>query len=107
MAISHIGRDHTRISGIQDIFVQAVEKAQAVRKGVTVQLDQIEGVIRAHVMVPSQDGNFKLLFLVGANNEIAAWGPKGSIRCSLTADSIESSIRDEIERDRAVGGVKL
>jgi hypothetical protein len=94
---------------VLDIFGQAVRKAQASGKGVSARLGdayQIEGVVRFQVTVTSQEGEFKLHFLVGANNEIAAWGPKGSIRCSLTADSIESAIRNEIERDRAVGGVK-
>jgi hypothetical protein len=72
-----------------------LEKASARGSGVY----QIAGVIRAEVIVASGDGEFKLQFLVGANDEIAAWGPKGSMRCFLTADSIESPIRDEIQRE--------
>jgi hypothetical protein len=94
--------DHARKLRVLNIFSEAIGKAQPARKGVSARLGdayQIEGVIRAQVTVASREGEFKLHFLVGANNEIAAWGPKGSIRCSLTVDSIESAIREEIERE--------
>jgi hypothetical protein len=94
--------DHTRKLRIRNIFGEAVEKAQAFREGVYVQLGgtaEIDGIVRAQVTVVSQDGKFKLHFVVGANNDIGAYGPKGPIRCSLTADSIGSAIREEIERE--------
>jgi hypothetical protein len=94
--------DHTRKLRILNIFVEAVEKVRASRKSLDVQLtgtDELVGIVRAQVTLISEDRKFKLHFVVGANNEIAALGPKGPIRSSLTADSIASAIRDEIERE--------
>jgi hypothetical protein len=95
--------NHARNLQILNIFEEAVGKAQARRKGVTVRLsraDALVGLVRAQVTVASTDGgDFKLHFLVGANNEIAAMGPRGSIRCSLTPDSIEGAMTDEIHRE--------
>jgi hypothetical protein len=94
--------DHTRKLRIRNIFGEAVEKAQASREGVNVRLgrtDELVGIVRAQVTVGSADGKFRLHFVVGANNDIAAYGPKGPIRCSLTVDSIQNAIRDEIERE--------
>jgi len=94
--------DHTRKLRILNIFVEAVEKARASRKSVDLQLsgtDELVGIIRAQVTFISEDRKFKLQFVVGANSEVAAYGPKGPIRSSLTADSIASAIKDEIERE--------
>jgi hypothetical protein len=94
--------EHTRKLRILNIFVEAVEKARASRKGINVELggaDELAGIVRAQVTVVSEEGKFKLHFVVGANNEIAAYGPNGSIRCSLTADSIGGAVREEIERE--------
>jgi hypothetical protein len=93
--------DHTRKLRILDIFLEAVEKARASRKGIDVLLDdsdELVGIVRAKVTVSSRDGEFNLHFVVGANNEIAAYGPKGPIRCSLTAASIANALRDKIQR---------
>jgi hypothetical protein len=93
--------DHTRKLRILNIFLEAVEKARASRKGADVLLDdadELVGIVRAKVTVSNRDGEFKLHFIVGANNEIAAYGPKGPIRCSLTTVSIATAIGDEIQR---------
>ena len=94
--------DHTRKLRIRNIFGKAVEEAQAFREGVNVRLAgtaEIDGIVRAQVTDVSQDAKFKLHFIVGANDEIAAAGPKGAIRCSFTADSIEGAIKEEIQRE--------
>jgi hypothetical protein len=94
--------DHTRKLRILNIFVEAVEKARASRKSVDLQLsgtDELVGIVRAQVTFISEDRKFKLHFVVGANNEVAAYGPNGPIRSSLTADSIAGAIKNEIERE--------
>jgi hypothetical protein len=92
--------DNARKVRIGNIFAEAVQKAGAFRKGVSVTLagpEKGDGALHAQVVVSSQDGDFKLLFIIGANDEVTASGPKGSIPCSLTADSIERAIRDKIQ----------
>jgi hypothetical protein len=95
-------KDHIRKLRIRNIFGEAVEKAEAFREGVNVRLGgaaEIDGVVRAQVTVVSQNAKFKLRFIIGANDDIAASGPKGAIRCSLTVDSIEGAIKEEIQRE--------
>jgi hypothetical protein len=93
--------DNARKVRIGNIFAEAVQKAGLFRKGVTVELagpNERGGVIHAQVVVTSQDGNFRLLFQVGANDEVTASGPKGPLAgCYLTGESIESAIKDEIQ----------
>jgi hypothetical protein len=95
--------DNARKVRIGNIFAEAVQKAGAFRKGVNVRLagpEKGNGVLHANVVVSSQDGDFKLLFAIRANDEVLALGPKGPIpRCSLTAESIEGAIKGEIQRE--------
>jgi hypothetical protein len=94
--------DNARKVRIGNIFAEAVQKAGAFRKSVNVQLagpEKGNGVLHAKVVVSSQDGDFKLLFAIGANDEVLALGPKGPIPCSLTAESIERAIKDEIQKE--------
>jgi hypothetical protein len=95
--------DHARKLRIQDIFDKAVQKAGDFRKGVNVHFvgatEESNGLIRAQVLVLSQDGDLKLLFTIGANDEVTGLGPNGwrIPDCLLTPKSIESAIKDAIQ----------
>jgi hypothetical protein len=114
--------DDARMLRIRNLFWDAVEKALAGRRDVNVTLTtegnngtvftkvtivgefQLSFVVAANDEVvasgPKGDGDFKLLFAIRANDEVLALGPKGPIpRCSLTSESIEGAIKDEIQRE--------
>jgi hypothetical protein len=86
----------------QEIFKQAVEKAGESRKDVKLWgIDTLDKSTRhAKVTVQSQDGEeFELFFTVGANDEVTIKGPINwrVPACILTADNIESAIKDAIQ----------